>query len=155
MTPRQSLSAVNTTKRQKRLSKRILRSRGSCLKKKSMLAQNERVNWVPAHLKHGRFKHIVENAPDWTISRNRFWASALPIWKEKGGSRLMVIGSLKELLEKTKKSGNTYFVMRHAEAGHNVEGVDDLTGDPANHVTEKGKTDAVHAAALGLMRGSI
>ena len=123
--------------------------------KKSMLAQNERVNWVPAHLKHGRFKHIVENAPDWTISRNRFWASALPIWKEKGGSRLMVIGSLKELLEKTKKSGNTYFVMRHAEAGHNVEGVDDPTGDPANHVTEKGRTDAIHVATVGLKRGSI
>ncbi|HXK31150.1 MAG TPA: class I tRNA ligase family protein, partial [Candidatus Paceibacterota bacterium] len=67
----------------------------------------------------------------------------------------MVIGSLKELLEKTKKSGNTYFVMRHAEAGHNVEGVDDPTGDPANHVTEKGRTDAIHVATVGLKRGSI
>jgi isoleucyl-tRNA synthetase len=54
--------------------------------KAKMLKENERINWVPAHLKEGRFKHIVENAPDWTISRNRFWASPLPIWKEKGGS---------------------------------------------------------------------
>ncbi|MDZ4226392.1 MAG: class I tRNA ligase family protein, partial [Patescibacteria group bacterium] len=58
--------------------------------KDKMLSENEKVNWVPAHLKHGRFEHIVENAPDWTISRNRFWASPLPIWKEKGGKNLMV-----------------------------------------------------------------
>ena len=109
--------------------------------KAKMLSENERVNWVPAHLKRGRFKHIVENAPDWTISRNRFWASPLPIWKEKGGKNLMVVGSLKELLDKTKKSGNTYFVMRHGEAKSNVEDFLDFRGDPDNHLTQKGKDD--------------
>ena len=39
--------------------------------KAKMLAENERITWVPEHLKHGRFKHIIDNAPDWTISRNR------------------------------------------------------------------------------------
>ncbi|MEK7155446.1 MAG: class I tRNA ligase family protein, partial [Patescibacteria group bacterium] len=53
--------------------------------KAKMLSENEKVNWVPDHLKHGRFYNIVENAPDWTISRNRFWASPLPIWKSKEG----------------------------------------------------------------------
>lgn len=87
--------------------------------KERMLAENEKITWVPEHLKHGRFQHIVENAPDWTISRNRFWASPLPIWKGKDGS-VTVIGSLSELKERTKKSGNRYFVMRHGEAENNV-----------------------------------
>ena len=47
--------------------------------KKRLLEANEEVSWYPEHLKHGRFKNIVETAPDWTISRNRFWASPLPI----------------------------------------------------------------------------
>ncbi len=115
--------------------------------KKTMLSENEKVSWFPAHLKHGRFRNIVENAPDWTISRNRFWASPLPIWKEKGGDKLMVIGSVDELLAKTKKSGNRYFVMRHGEAQSNVRGIDDLSGEPDNRLTEKGRQQAVHTAA--------
>jgi isoleucyl-tRNA synthetase len=117
--------------------------------KKKMLSENEQVNWVPEHLKEGRFKHIVENAPDWTISRNRFWASPLPIWKEKGGSKLIVIGSIDELLEKTKKSGNEYFVMRHGEALHNTTHTWETKGDPTNHLTERGR-DMVRASAESL-----
>ncbi|MDZ4284379.1 MAG: class I tRNA ligase family protein, partial [Patescibacteria group bacterium] len=48
--------------------------------KDRMLETNEDINWVPNYLKHGRYKHILESAPDWTISRNRFWASPMPIW---------------------------------------------------------------------------
>jgi isoleucyl-tRNA synthetase len=47
--------------------------------KAKMLSENEKIDWVPEHLKDGRFKHNLETAPDWTISRNRFWASPLPI----------------------------------------------------------------------------
>jgi isoleucyl-tRNA synthetase len=115
--------------------------------KAKMLSENEKVTWFPEHLKHGRFRNIVESAPDWTISRNRFWASPLPIWKEKGGDKLMVVGSLDELLSKTKKSGNRYFAMRHGEAKSNVTGVLDKTGDPDNHLTDRGRNQAVHAAA--------
>ncbi len=114
--------------------------------KSKMLAENERVSWFPEHLKHGRFKHIVENAPDWTISRNRFWASPLPVWKEKGGNKLMVIGSLEELLAKTKRSGNRYFVMRHGQCVGNVSNIEDLLGDPKNHLTDQGKQEVAHAA---------
>lgn len=115
--------------------------------KHKMLSENEKVSWFPEHLKHGRFRNIVENAPDWTISRNRFWASPLPIWKEKGGGKLMVIGSVDELLAKTKRSGNRYFVMRHGEAQSNVRNMDDISGDPENRLTDKGRQQAVHAAA--------
>jgi len=106
--------------------------------KDKMIALNERVNWVPEHLKHGRFLNIVENAPDWTISRNRYWASPLPIWKDTEG-KLTLIGSLDDLKKHTKKSGNKYFVMRHGESENIVKGVLDLTGDPNNHLTEKGR----------------
>lgn len=114
--------------------------------KQKMLKENERINWVPAHLKDGRFKHIMENAPDWTISRNRFWASPLPIWKEKGGKELIVVGSVEELLKKTKRSGNEYFVMRHGEALHNVDHTWDSTGRADNHLTERGRSMARESA---------
>ncbi len=106
--------------------------------KDRMIALNEEVNWVPNHLKHGRFLNIVENAPDWTISRNRYWAAPLPIWKDDNG-KVYIIGSLDELKKHTRKSGNKYFLMRHGEAGHNVKNILDLIGDPTNHLTEKGR----------------
>ncbi len=109
--------------------------------KSRMLEENEKVNWVPDHLKHGRFQHIMENAPDWTISRNRFWASPLPIWKEKGGNGVMLIGSLEEMNEKAKKSGNKYFFMRHGEAESNVLKVQSINPDTPHHLTDEGKKE--------------
>lgn len=117
--------------------------------KEKILSENELVNWVPEHLKHGRFKHIVESAPDWTISRNRFWASPLPIWKDKDG-RVMVVGSLAELKKRVKKSGNQYFVMRHGESVNNVQNILSSDVDADYGLTDKGKTDVRNAVkALG------
>ena len=65
--------------------------------KKKLLKLNEKMNWYPAHLKQGRFQHTIETAPDWNISRNRYWASAMPIWKCQSCNELKVIGSIKEL----------------------------------------------------------
>jgi len=113
--------------------------------KERMLAENEKITWVPSHLKHGRFQHIVENAPDWTISRNRFWASPLPIWKGQDGS-VTVIGSLDELKERTKKSGNRYFVMRHAEAENNVLSQLDSSDTKQWSLTATGRAQAERGA---------
>jgi len=63
-----------------------------------MLEQNEHINWFPSHLKHGRFTKNIEQAPDWNLSRDRFWATAMPVWKGDRGT-VKVVGSYAELKE--------------------------------------------------------
>ena len=63
-----------------------------------MLEQNEYINWFPHHLKHGRFAKNIEQAPDWNLSRDRFWATAMPVWKGDRGT-VKVVGSYAELKE--------------------------------------------------------
>ncbi len=64
-----------------------------------MLEENtEHINWFPDHIKHGRFEKTIETAPDWNLSRDRFWATAMPVWKGDKGS-IKVIGSYAELKE--------------------------------------------------------
>ena len=63
-----------------------------------MLGQNENINWFPSHLKHGRFAKNIEQAPDWNLSRDRFWATAMPVWKGDRGT-VKVVGSYAELKE--------------------------------------------------------
>ncbi len=72
-----------------------------------MLAENENINWFPGHLKHGRFAKNIEQAPDWNLSRDRFWATAMPVWKGDKGS-IKVVGSYKELEELSGKTLEDY-----------------------------------------------
>lgn len=64
--------------------------------KKELLKQNENINWVPEHIKHGQFEKTMEQAPDWCVSRNRFWATPMPVWESEDGDRI-VVSSVKEL----------------------------------------------------------
>ncbi len=67
-----------------------------------MLEQNGSINWFPEHLKQGRFAKTVESAPDWNLSRDRFWATAMPVWKgtdKQGKEHVRVVGSYAELKE--------------------------------------------------------
>ena len=63
-----------------------------------MLEKNEPINWFPPHVKNGRFAKTIEQAPDWNISRDRFWATAMPVWKSPSG-KVRVVGSYAELKE--------------------------------------------------------
>ena len=75
--------------------------------KELMLEQNENINWFPSYLKHGRFAKNIEQAPDWNLSRDRFWATAMPVWKSKEGT-IIVVGSYDELYELSGKRLEDY-----------------------------------------------
>ena len=67
-----------------------------------MLSENAHINWHPDHIKHGRFEKTVQSAPDWNLSRDRFWATAMPVWKgtdDSGKEHIRVVGSYAELKE--------------------------------------------------------
>ncbi len=66
--------------------------------REKMLEKNGPINWFPPHVKNGRFAKTVEQAPDWNISRDRFWATAMPVWKSESG-KVKVVGSYAELKE--------------------------------------------------------
>lgn len=65
--------------------------------KGDLSAQNEPINWYPGFLKHGRFGKGLETAPDWNISRSRYWGTPMPIWKNELTGKIRVIGSIEEL----------------------------------------------------------
>ncbi|GAA1142735.1 isoleucine--tRNA ligase [Nocardioides aquiterrae] len=67
--------------------------------KQRMLELNQQINWVPDHIKDGQFGKWLENARDWSITRNRFWGSPVPVWKSDDPTypRLDVYGSFEEL----------------------------------------------------------
>lgn len=78
--------------------------------KPQLLENNESINWFPEHLKRGRFQKGIESAPDWNITRNRYWATALPFWKcdNKECTNVVCIGSVSDLQEKSTNFSEVY-----------------------------------------------
>ena len=75
--------------------------------KEKLYQENEKINWFPEYIKEGRFRKNIEAAPDWNLSRDRFWATAMPVWKGDRGT-IKVVGSYDELYELSGKRLEDY-----------------------------------------------
>ncbi|MDR2344955.1 MAG: isoleucine--tRNA ligase [Planctomycetaceae bacterium] len=81
--------------------------------KDKMLKNNKEINWLPEHIKTGRFGNFLESNVDWALSRERYWGTPLPIWVCEETGKTEVIGSYDELLKKPGVKGT--------EAGENIK----------------------------------
>ena len=74
--------------------------------KEDLLKSNQQINWVPDHIKDGRFGKWLDGARDWSISRNRVWGTPLPVWENNETGKHICISSLDELEKYTGQRPN-------------------------------------------------
>ncbi len=96
--------------------------------REEMLEANHRINWVPDHIKDGRFGKWLENVIDWNITRERFWGSPLPVWSSEDNEEAIVVSSIDELNEHLVRTGQKPF---DPDADLHKPGIDEivLTGE--------------------------
>ncbi|MEO6536842.1 MAG: class I tRNA ligase family protein [Candidatus Paceibacterota bacterium] len=124
--------------------------------REKLVAENKKINWEPDYIQEGRMGEWLAGAKEWAVSRERYWGTPLPIWRNEDKTEQVVIGSIEELRARTKKSGNKYFVMRHGESENNILNLLDCTDEKCWPLTEKGRdqvrTGAETLATEGITR---
>jgi isoleucyl-tRNA synthetase len=113
--------------------------------RKELVKENNNINWVPSHIKEGRFGEWIKGAKDWAISRERYWGTPLPIWECDSCGNREILGSMSEIDERLGSSTNNYILMRHGEAEHNAGRF--LDGNPEElekvSLTDDGKKEII------------
>ncbi len=116
--------------------------------KDKLIANNKKINWIPAHLKEGRFGEWLKEVKDWAFSRDRYWGTPLPIWRCEKCKKIDVIGSISELNQRAYQP-NRFFILRHGESDHILKNY--IAGWPEppsmiSHLTKKGEKQIIAAA---------
>jgi len=116
--------------------------------KNKLLAANKKINWIPEHLRDGRFGEWLREVKDWAISRERYWGTPLPIWVCKKCAFVYVVGSIGELRVLQGKPKNRYLWMRHGESISNLKDVfnSDLKDRDKYGLTLKGRLEVEKVA---------
>ena len=109
--------------------------------RRDLMKRNKKINWMPEHIREGRFGEWLKEAKDWNLSRERYWGAPLPIWECKHCGHTEVVDGLETLSRLAGGSKNKYWVMRHGEGENNILQVID-SGGAKFHLTPKGKKQA-------------
>ncbi|MBI2052404.1 MAG: class I tRNA ligase family protein, partial [Candidatus Sungbacteria bacterium] len=105
-----------------------------------LIKNNQKINWVPEHLKEGRFGEWLREVKDWALSRERYWGTPLPVWECKKCDHRQVVGSLEDLNKNRADAPATLILMRHGEAESNIKGFcSSYPEQKLNPLTERGR----------------
>jgi len=111
-----------------------------------LIANNEKINWFPAHLKEGRFGEWLREVKDWAVSRERYWGTPLPIWQCDQCHHQECLGSYEELINQLS-TRNRYIFLRHGESINNLsQTLDTVMDNGTIGLSERGKKQSAAAA---------